>query len=122
MASFPLPHFGQVALITGSASGIGEACARELFALGASVVMTDMNIERGRAIAMELNASIAKGLEGETVEAEAEAEVGGRRKRRVATFRQSDLSKGEETKALAAHVLKRFGKVGLGKKEFWHLL
>ncbi len=45
---------GAVALVTGGASGLGEATARRLHAGGASVVLVDKNAERGTAIASEL--------------------------------------------------------------------
>ncbi|MCL5041294.1 MAG: SDR family oxidoreductase [Gammaproteobacteria bacterium] len=44
----------KVALITGAASGIGEACARLFVAEGARVVMTDLNVAAGERIAAEL--------------------------------------------------------------------
>jgi len=44
-----------VTLITGGASGMGEATARHLSALGARVVILDQNIERGKKIAAEIN-------------------------------------------------------------------
>jgi NAD(P)-dependent dehydrogenase (short-subunit alcohol dehydrogenase family) len=46
--------FGRCALVTGAASGIGRATAR-LFALeGATVIVTDINVEGGRAVAEEI--------------------------------------------------------------------
>ncbi len=45
---------GAVALVTGGASGLGEATARRLHAHGASVVLLDKNAERGAAVAKEL--------------------------------------------------------------------
>ena len=45
---------GNVALVTGAASGLGEATARRLHAAGAEVVLADIADERGRAIATEL--------------------------------------------------------------------
>lgn len=42
------------ALVTGGASGIGLASARRLAALGARVVVLDMNEEKGEAVAQEL--------------------------------------------------------------------
>jgi meso-butanediol dehydrogenase/(S,S)-butanediol dehydrogenase/diacetyl reductase len=48
---------GKVALITGSASGIGAASARRLFTEGASLVLADIDANGGQAIADELDPS-----------------------------------------------------------------
>ncbi len=45
---------GKVAIVTGGASGLGEATARRYSAVGAKVAIFDMNEERGNAIASEL--------------------------------------------------------------------
>ena len=45
---------GSGALIAGGASGLGEATARELHARGASVVIADLNADRGQALVEEL--------------------------------------------------------------------
>jgi NAD(P)-dependent dehydrogenase (short-subunit alcohol dehydrogenase family) len=45
---------GAVALVTGGASGLGEATVRRLHAHGASTVILDKNAERGAALAKEL--------------------------------------------------------------------
>ena len=42
---------GKVAVITGAASGIGEACARLLDAGGARLVIADIDAPRARAVA-----------------------------------------------------------------------
>ncbi|MEW6736796.1 MAG: 3-hydroxyacyl-CoA dehydrogenase [Acidobacteriota bacterium] len=46
-----------VVLVTGGASGLGEACVRRLATAGASVVIADLNTERGEALAKELGES-----------------------------------------------------------------
>ena len=46
---------GKVAIVTGSARGIGEAIARKLASEGASVVVTDINIEGAERVAAEIN-------------------------------------------------------------------
>lgn len=45
---------GRVALVTGAAEGIGEACARKLAEHGATVFLSDINIERGEAVARDI--------------------------------------------------------------------
>lgn len=45
------PLKGKTALITGAASGIGAAAARRLAKLGAHVVVTDIEVDEGRALA-----------------------------------------------------------------------
>ena len=47
---------GRVAIVTGAAQGIGEACARRFAQDGAQVVIADVADERGRALADELHA------------------------------------------------------------------
>ena len=48
---------GKVAMVTGGASGIGEATARLFVAEGARVVIADMQRSRGEALANELGDS-----------------------------------------------------------------
>lgn len=48
------------AIVTGGASGLGEACARRLAAQGAKVVIIDMNEEKGQAVAAELGGQFCK--------------------------------------------------------------
>ena len=45
----------RVCVITGSASGIGAACARAFSARGAKVVVTDINIEGAQSVADEID-------------------------------------------------------------------
>ena len=51
---------GSAAIISGGASGLGEATARELARTGATVVIADLNEERGKALADELGGVFAK--------------------------------------------------------------
>ncbi len=48
---------GKMALVTGAASGLGEAITRRFVAEGASVVIADIDIENGEALAAELGAA-----------------------------------------------------------------
>lgn len=56
----PGPHSGrfdgQVAIVTGGASGIGEATCRRLVAEGARVVVADLDADRAQSLATELGA------------------------------------------------------------------
>ena len=45
---------GKVAVVTGAASGLGEATARLMHAEGASVILTDIQDDRGQRVAAEL--------------------------------------------------------------------
>ena len=51
---------GASALVTGGASGLGEATARALAARGARVAVVDMNAEKGEAVAKELGGVFAQ--------------------------------------------------------------
>jgi NAD(P)-dependent dehydrogenase (short-subunit alcohol dehydrogenase family) len=79
-----------VALITGSARGIGEATARALAFLGAKIIIVDRRVEQGRAVA----ASIQK--------------AGGQ-----ARFLRCDLSKVGEISRLVPRAQAVFGPVDL---------
>jgi NAD(P)-dependent dehydrogenase (short-subunit alcohol dehydrogenase family) len=50
---------GISAIVTGGASGIGEACARALAARGAKVLIADVNDEKGNALATEIGGAFA---------------------------------------------------------------
>ncbi|MEH6606244.1 MAG: SDR family NAD(P)-dependent oxidoreductase [Pseudomonadales bacterium] len=49
---------GKVAVVTGGASGLGEATVRRYASLGAKVAIFDMNDERGNALAAELGDNV----------------------------------------------------------------
>ncbi|MCH2184070.1 MAG: SDR family NAD(P)-dependent oxidoreductase, partial [Mariniblastus sp.] len=51
----------KVALITGGAQGIGEACVRQFVAEGARVLLGDVQAEKGAALAAELGESVLFG-------------------------------------------------------------
>ncbi len=74
---------GKVAIVTGGASGIGRATA-ELFAQeGAQVVIADVAVEEGEALATGLGAAVA--------------------------FKQADVSDADEVQALVDFAVDRFG-------------
>ncbi|WP_024795810.1 SDR family NAD(P)-dependent oxidoreductase [Tomitella biformata] len=76
---------GRVAIITGAAQGMGEATARLFAAEGATVVITDVLEEKGRALA---------------------ADIGG-----DAVFRGLDVSDEASWAAVVAFAVERFGRV-----------
>jgi NAD(P)-dependent dehydrogenase (short-subunit alcohol dehydrogenase family) len=51
---------GTSAVVSGGASGLGEATVRALAAAGATVVVADLNAERGKAIAAEIGGVFAQ--------------------------------------------------------------
>lgn len=51
---------GASAIVTGAASGIGAAAARQLAARGAIVVVADLQVEKGEALAAEIGGVFAK--------------------------------------------------------------
>jgi NAD(P)-dependent dehydrogenase (short-subunit alcohol dehydrogenase family) len=51
---------GTSAIVSGGASGLGEATVRALAAAGATVVVADLNVERGSAIAAETGGVFAQ--------------------------------------------------------------
>lgn len=64
-----------VFLVTGAASGLGAASARQLIAAGSKVVLADMNQEAGAALAAELGANAVFVATDVTDEASAQAAV-----------------------------------------------
>ena len=81
----------KVAIVTGAAGGIGEAYARALATEGASVVVADLDEEKGRATAADI------------------AAAGGG----DAAFVKVDVSDVDSTLALAASTVERFGGIDL---------
>ena len=69
---------GASVLVTGGASGIGEASARRLALLGAKPVICDLNEEKGKAVAADLNGEFVKTdvADSEQVQAAVDAALG----------------------------------------------
>ena len=76
---------GKVAVITGGGQGIGEAYAQRFAAEGATVIVADINVEIGQAVAAALGAPHV--------------------------FERLDVSSEEDTKRVAQAVFDRFGRI-----------
>ena len=74
---------GKVAIVTGGAGGIGRATAEVLVSEGASVVIADVDVDRGQEVATRI---------GE-----------------AAAFRQTDVSDADQVQALVDFAVDRFG-------------
>lgn len=79
---------GKVAIITGAASGIGEATAKLFASEGAKVVVSDISEEKGSKVVEEI-----KDAGGEAI------------------FVKSDTSKPEDHEKLVKETVKKFGKL-----------
>jgi NAD(P)-dependent dehydrogenase (short-subunit alcohol dehydrogenase family) len=79
---------GKIAIVTGAGQGIGEAYAKALAREGAAVVVADINGEKGRAIAAEINSGVGR-----------------------ATFVETDVSSPESADELAARTVSEFGAI-----------
>ncbi|MDT0304333.1 SDR family NAD(P)-dependent oxidoreductase [Streptomonospora wellingtoniae] len=77
---------GVAALVSGGASGLGEATVKELASAGATVVVADLNAERGEALAKEVGGVFAATdvSDESQVQAAVDAAVGTGRPLRVA--------------------------------------
>ena len=51
---------GSSSIVTGGASGIGEATARQLAEAGSKVVIADLNEEKGKQVAEEIGGVFVK--------------------------------------------------------------
>jgi NAD(P)-dependent dehydrogenase (short-subunit alcohol dehydrogenase family) len=78
---------GKTAIVTGGASGLGEATVLRLFAAGANVVIADLNAEKGNALAAKL---------GER-----------------ATFVSTNVTSTEDVQKLVKTTLEKFGAIDI---------
>jgi NAD(P)-dependent dehydrogenase (short-subunit alcohol dehydrogenase family) len=78
-------HAGRVAIVTGGAQGIGEACARRFSGDGAKVIIADLDARRGQPLADALGAG----------------------------FIECDVGDKAQVDALVAQVLKRHGRIDI---------
>ena len=76
---------GRVAIVTGGAQGIGEACVRRFVHEGVKVVIADMDAQRGTALAQESGA----------------------------TFMSCDVGDKSQVEALVAHTVKQQGRIDI---------
>lgn len=77
---------GKVAIITGAASGLGEADARKLAEEGATVVLTDVNAEQGEAVSKTIPNSL---------------------------FLAHDVRDEDQWQSVVAQVMERFGRLDI---------
>lgn len=80
----------KVAVVTGAATGIGEAYARGLAQQGAAVVVADLNEDAGEMVAKAIEADGGKAM-----------------------FVRTDVAAAESAEAMAARAVERFGGIDL---------
>ena len=86
----PLSLDGAVAVLTGSGSGIGRACAHAFARRGARVVVSDISLDRARAVAAEIGAAGGQAA-GIAVDATSEAELDALRNEAVERHGRVDI-------------------------------
>lgn len=79
---------GKSIIVTGAASGIGEAAARLFSSVGAQLLLADMDADRGKALARELSGTGAS-----------------------AEFIKTDVSNEDDVRAMVAAALQHFGRL-----------
>jgi NAD(P)-dependent dehydrogenase (short-subunit alcohol dehydrogenase family) len=84
-----MPSFdGKVALITGAANGIGEATAHGFASRGASVLLADIDVDRGESVVAAIT------------------DKGG-----IASFIRTDVSNSADVKAMVDAAVERYGRL-----------
>lgn len=81
---------GRVAIVTGGGQGIGAASAHRMAREGASVVVSDVNVDSGESVAESIRASGGSAL-----------------------FVSADVSKGADVKALMTSTVEAFGQLDI---------
>jgi NAD(P)-dependent dehydrogenase (short-subunit alcohol dehydrogenase family) len=105
---------GTSAIVTGGASGLGEATARVLAAAGAHVVVADLNEEAGKQVAAEIGGQFAKTNvtdEESVIAAVTAAEESGRPLRVAVNCAGIGWAERTVNREGAPHGLASFGKV-----------
>ena len=83
---------GRVAIVTGGATGIGQALAKGLAAAGASVLIVARNVERMKKVTLEIIADTGnKGVD----------------------YYQADLARRAETETIVSKAVERFGRLDI---------
>jgi NAD(P)-dependent dehydrogenase (short-subunit alcohol dehydrogenase family) len=84
-----MPSFdGKVAIVTGAANGIGQATAAAFASRGASVLLADIDVERGEAVVTQIT------------------DDGG-----TASFVRADVSNAADVKAMVDAAVERYGRL-----------
>ena len=85
-----MKHEDKVAIVTGAAQGIGEACARRLFEEGAAVILADINGDLAQTKARRLDATGSRAI-----------------------AMQCDVGRRSEVKAVVDQAEKQFGRIDI---------
>ncbi len=103
---------GKVFIVTGGASGLGEGTARMLAAQGATVVIADLQVERGEAVAAEIGGHFVKTDVSNAADAQAAVDAATARGKLVGLVNCAGIAPAAKTVGKdGAHSLAAFSKV-----------